>query len=55
VSPFVEFIPSLAPRYWLNDTLPRVMTPDELRKALADGTLGQASIHAWPIQKPVTS
>jgi hypothetical protein len=36
VTPFEEFIPSLADRYWIRRDLPRVLTPDELRKALRD-------------------
>lgn len=36
VSPFPEFIPSMADYYWLSDKLPRVMTPYELRAFLDD-------------------
>ncbi len=36
VSPFVEFIPSLNPRYWISETLPRVLAPDELIGLLRD-------------------
>ena len=43
VTPFAEYIPSLDPRYWLNDELPRVLTPSELKLALEDGTLAGAS------------
>lgn len=43
VTPFVEFIPSLAPRYWLTEDLPRVLTPEELRDALEYGTLANVS------------
>ena len=33
VTPFFkEFIPSLCTRYWITKTLPRVLTPDELRE-----------------------
>lgn len=39
VTPFIEFMPSLEPRYWLRDGLPRVLTPQELKNILADGTL----------------
>ena len=34
VTPFVEFIPSLTPYYWLEKDLPRVLTPRELVDAL---------------------
>ena len=34
VSPFVEFIPSRANKYWLSDTLPRVLTIDEFEKLM---------------------
>jgi hypothetical protein len=36
VTPFKEFIPSLSPRYWITETLPRVLTPDELRDAITE-------------------
>ena len=36
VTPFVEFIPSTAARYWLTDKLPRVLSPSELRDLLED-------------------
>ena len=39
VTPFVEYIPSTSTWYWLTDSLPRVLTPKELRDALEDGTL----------------
>lgn len=39
VTPFVEFTPSLEPRYWLLPDLPRVITPTELEDALERGTL----------------
>ncbi len=42
-SPFVEYIPSLDSRYWVNPKLPRIMTPVELRDALEDGTIAAAS------------
>ena len=35
VVPFPEFIPSLFEWYWLRPGVPRVLTPDELRKELA--------------------
>jgi hypothetical protein len=37
VTPFPEFIPSRAPRYWVGDNLPRVMTAEQLQDALASG------------------
>jgi hypothetical protein len=39
VTPFVEFIPSLEPRYWLTPNLPRVLTPDELWQAIDSDAL----------------
>jgi hypothetical protein len=39
VTPFVEFIPGMQPRYWLTNTVPRVLTPQELEKALKGGGL----------------
>jgi len=39
VTPFAEFIHSLDTYYWLTEDLPRVITPDELKKALEDGAL----------------
>jgi len=37
VTPFIEFIPSTASRYWLNDSVPRVLTPDEVGEARRAG------------------
>ena len=34
ISPFVEFIPSKNPRYWLTDIIPRVLTPREFKHFL---------------------
>jgi hypothetical protein len=42
VTPFVEFIPSLSPRYWITAELPRVLTPAELLDALKDGSIKSA-------------
>jgi hypothetical protein len=39
ITPFVEFIDSLDPRYWLSSELPRVLSPHELHHALEDGSL----------------
>ncbi len=36
VTPFVEYIYSIRPKYWLNESIPRIMTPSEL-----DDLLGQ--------------
>lgn len=49
VTPFAEYIPSLQPRYWLTENLPRVLTPGELRTALENGTLADVAINAVPI------
>jgi hypothetical protein len=43
VTPFVEFIPSLATNYWLAQALPRVLTPQELRAALDNGAISNAT------------
>jgi hypothetical protein len=43
VTPFVEYMPSLDPFYWLNEKTPRVLTPFELKNALDDGTLEATS------------
>jgi len=34
VSPFAEFMPSRADKYWLNDNLPRVLTIEEFEKLI---------------------
>jgi hypothetical protein len=39
VTPFVEYIPSEAPFYWLEEGVPRVLTPEELRDLLKGGRL----------------
>ncbi|MDD1742418.1 MAG: hypothetical protein LUQ47_03700 [Methanotrichaceae archaeon] len=36
VSPFIEYIPSLNPHYWIAEKYPRVLTPSELRDLLND-------------------
>jgi hypothetical protein len=41
VTPFVEYLPSLDPFYWI-DTIPRVLTPDELKRNLEDQILKDA-------------
>jgi hypothetical protein len=43
VTPFAEYIPSLEPRYWLVEDLPRVLTPSELKDALDEGRLQAAA------------
>jgi len=43
VTPFTEYIPTLAPAWWITSALPRVMTPAELKKALSDGTFARAA------------
>ena len=45
VTPFVEFVPSLAPHYWLTPDLPRVLTPDELFSAADSGTLASDRLY----------
>ena len=36
ISPFVEFIPSFETKYWINNDLPRVLTPDEFFELIAN-------------------
>ncbi len=43
VTPFAEFIPSLRSYYWLTETLPRVLTPSEIKTALEDSTLSRVT------------
>jgi hypothetical protein len=43
VTPFPEFIHSRMPRYWLDSWLPRVLSLDELRDALENGSLARAA------------
>jgi len=53
VTPFVEFIPSTSPYYWLTGKLPRVLTPGELRDALQDHTfkhVADSSPNAVPLR-----
>ena len=38
VTPFVEYIPSLNHRDWLDESLPRVLTPSELNEAMESCT-----------------
>ena len=50
VTPFVEYIPSLNSRYWLKESLPRVLTPAELKKALEENTLARVTDNLVPIE-----
>ncbi len=43
VTPFKEFIHSRDSRFWIDEQLPRVLSPGELQKALEDGTLRAAA------------
>jgi hypothetical protein len=43
VTPFVEYIPSRKETYWLSDNLPRVLSPMEIREALANGSFNAAA------------
>jgi len=45
VTPFLEFIPSRSSRYWIDERLPRVLTPAELQEALTDGSIRTAAPH----------
>jgi hypothetical protein len=51
VTPFVEYVPSLHPRYWLTPSLPRVMTVGELKSALEDGTLATVAVNLVRISR----
>ena len=42
VTPFTEFIHSRDARFWLDDQIPRVLSPGELREAIDDGSLSTA-------------
>jgi len=42
VTPFVEFVPSLSPVYWLTDEIARVLTPSELHELAKENTLDQS-------------
>lgn len=39
ITPYVEYIPSAEPRYWVDDDLPRVMTPHEFEGLLNNPAL----------------
>ncbi len=39
ISPFVEFIPSLSPRYWISEKIPRVLTPPEFSELCNDSKI----------------
>jgi hypothetical protein len=52
VTPFPEFIWSKDHYYWLNGTLPRIMTPQELKAGLEDATLATAG-RQHPMAMPV--
>jgi hypothetical protein len=49
VTPFKEFIWSLAPSYWITDQLPRVMTTTELHDALKEQVFEWANLNAVQI------
>ena len=34
ITPFIEFIPSLKPHYWIKPGLPRVLSPGEFREVV---------------------
>jgi hypothetical protein len=44
ITPFVEYLSSLSPFYWLAEHLPRVMTPDELSDAMEKKQFGSISV-----------
>ena len=49
ISPFVEYIPSIAPYFWVFQDLPRVMTLEELRHCLEKGMFSSDVSNAVPI------
>jgi hypothetical protein len=51
VSPFVEFIPSLSPRYWIAENIPRVLTPNELEELLENDRVVGGAQNRIPIGK----
>lgn len=44
VSPFIEFIPSLAEKFWINKDLPRILTPCEFKALVEDAEVVR---NAW--------
>ena len=51
VTPFTEYIPSLSLRYWIAEYLPRVMTPNELKKSINNDEFIKTIYNIIPIQK----
>jgi len=54
VTPFKEYIPSLDSRYWLEEDVPRILTPRELKEKIGDSSFikaNQASSNAFRIEK----
>jgi len=49
ISPFTEYIPTLAFRYWIDQELPRVMTPLEFRDFIGDTTKLDVAQNRVPI------
>ncbi len=49
VTPFIEYIQSHSPRYWITDTIPRVMAPSELRQLLQTNVLAEVVQNVVPI------
>jgi hypothetical protein len=45
VTPFAEYIHARDPYHWINQKLPRVMTPYELQAAIEDQTLEIVAPH----------
>jgi hypothetical protein len=45
VTPFVEFISKKDAYHWIDDQMPRVLTPGELHAALSDATFGTMARH----------
>ena len=54
VTPFPEYIPSLDTWFWLEDRIPRVLTPRELKQKISDGTMekvSKATLNKFRIKK----
>lgn len=49
VTPFVEYVPTTDPHYWLTEHLPRILTPHELKMALENGTLASVAANCIKI------
>jgi hypothetical protein len=55
VSPFVEFIPSKRPTYWISNDIPRVLTPSELKEVLDKPKIINAAMNRIRVQQHAAS